>query len=169
MSIGKEPAATREGGSEAGAGTFDIRFISDEGESLAEFLGEGAWGLRGRITLGEYTEEFVALLRTWTRADYERHWMEAARRMVDGADRTAFFTSAYEFRWTLWRVGDRVVAQEHFLTAEHFPEPFDPDDLYTHIQDRRTRTDDGTAFSEWTLDLAGVAAFAARAPHPPTG
>jgi hypothetical protein len=162
-------AGVEGGGSGTETGTFDIRFIRDEVESLAEFLGEGAWGLRGRITLGEYTEEFVALLRTWTRADYERHWVQAARRMADGADRTAFFTSAYEFRWTLWRVGERVVAQEHFLTAEHFPEPFDPDDLYTHIQDRRTRTDDGAAISEWTLDLAGVAAFAARAPHPPSG
>jgi len=160
------PPAEEAGGSEA-LGTFDIRFIGDRPESLAEFLGEGAWGLRGRITLGDYAEEFVALLRTWSREDYERQWMEAARRLLEGADRTAFFTSAYEFRWTLWRVGERVYAQEHFLAVEGFPEPFDPDDLYTHIQDRRTRTDDGTAISEWTLDLAGIAAFVARARHPP--
>lgn len=151
----------------AAGGTFDIRFIRDQPESLEEFLGEGAWGLRGRITLGGYAEEFVALMRTWSRADYERQWLQAARRLLEGADRTAFFTSAYEFRWTLWRVGERVHAQEHFLTAEHFPEPFDPDDLYTHIQDRRTHTDYGTAISEWSVELAAIAAFAARAPHPP--
>jgi hypothetical protein len=147
-------------------GTFDIRFISDHAESLEEFLGKGARGLRGRITLGDYAEEFLALQGTWHRADYERHWLQAAQRLLQGADRTAFFTSAFEFRWTLWRVRDRVYAQEHFLAAPGFPEPFDASDLYTHIQDRRTRTEDGTSISEWTLDLASVAAFVARAEAP---
>lgn len=136
---------------------FDIRFIRDHDESLEEFLGPGARGLRGRITLGDYQEEFVALLGPWTRADYERHWLRAARRMVDGADRTAFFSSAFEFRWTLWREGDVVYAHEHFLGADGFPESFDPSDLFAHIQDRVT-----SGVSEWTLDFAGVAAFAAR-------
>lgn len=134
--------------------SFDIRFIRDDDESLEEFLGPGARGLRGRITLGEYTEEFVALLDPWTRADYERHWREAARRMAEGADRTAFFTSAFEFRWTMWREADRVYVQEHFLLADGFPEPFDPADLFAHIRDRETGP------SEWTLDLADVVAFA---------
>lgn len=147
-------------------GAFDIRFISDRTESLEEFLGEGAWGLRGRITLGDYAEEFLALQGTWQRADYERHWLQAARRLLQGADRTAFFTSAFEFRWTLWRAGDRVYAQEHFLDAEGFPEPFDAGDLYAHIQDRQTRTQEGTMISEWTLDLASIAEFVARAEAP---
>jgi hypothetical protein len=151
----------------SGAGGFDIRFIRDAPESLAEFLGEGAMGLRGRITLGGYAEEFMALLGPWTREDYERHWAQAARRLADGADRTAFFTSAFEFRWTLWRVGDRVVAHEHFLTAEGFPEPFDPADPYAHIQDHDAWMAGGSGVSEWTLDPADVAAFAARA-HPPS-
>lgn len=136
---------------------FDIRFIAGQPESLAEFLGEGAIGLRGRITLGDYDEEFVALLGEWTREDYERHWRHAARRMVEGADRTAFFSSAFEFRWTLWREGEAVYAQEHFLCAGGFPEPFDPADLYAHIQDRRT-----SGVSEWRLRFADVVAFAAR-------
>ena len=140
---------------------FDIRFIRDQDESLEEFLGPGARGLRGRITLGDYAEEFVAELGTWTRADYERHWAQAARRMVEGADRTAFFVSAFDDRWTLWREGGVVYAHEHFLTAERFPEPFDPADLYAHIQDRRTE-----GVSEWTRAFDDVAAFAARAGNP---
>lgn len=139
------------------AGGFDIRFIRDHDESLEEFLGPGARGLRGRITLDDYAEEFVALLGPWTRADYERHWMEAARRMVEGADRTAFFVSAFEDRWTMWREGDVVYAQEHFPDREGFPEPFDSADLYAHIQDRPS------GVSEWTLDFDDIAAFAARA------
>lgn len=135
---------------------FDIRFIRGDDESLEEFLGEGARGLRGRITLGDYAEEFVALLGAWMRADYERHWMQAARRMADGADRTAFFVSAFEDRWTMWRDGDRVYAQEHFLDVDGFPESFDPADLFAHIRDRETGP------SEWTLDFADIAAFADR-------
>jgi hypothetical protein len=144
------------------SGGFDIRFIRDQPESLEEFLGDGATGLRGRITLGDYDEEFVALLGEWGRADYERHWMDSARRLVDGADRTAFFVSAFEGRWTMWRVDDTVVAQEHFLHAEGFPEPFDPADLYAHIQDRRALTDEGLGISEWTLHLEDFAAFLTR-------
>jgi hypothetical protein len=147
----------------SGDGGFDIRFIGDVPESLEEFLGEGAMGLRGRITLGDYAEEFMALLGPWAREDYERHWREAALRLARGADRTAFFTSAFEFRWTLWRVGDHVFAREHSLEADGFPEPFDPANLYAHIQDRTA-----APVSEWRLDFGAVAAFAARARHPST-
>lgn len=142
------------------SGGFDIRFVRDEPESLEEFLGEGAVGLRGRITLDDYDEEFVALVGEWERADYERHWMEAARRLVDGADRTAFFSSAFEWRWTMWRVGDRVIAQEHYLDVDGFPEPFDRTDLFAHIRDRETGA------SEWTLAFEDFAGFLARARHP---
>jgi hypothetical protein len=142
------------------SGGFDIRFIRDQPESLEEFLGPGAIGLRGRIMLGDYDEEFVALLGEWERGDYERHWTEAARRLVDGADRTVFFTSAFEWRWAMWRVGDRVYAHEHYLGADGFPEPFDRADLFAHIQDRETGP------SEWTLDFADFAGFLARARHP---
>lgn len=139
------------------SGGFDIRFIRDEPESLEEFLGEGATGLRGRITLGSYDEEFIALLGEWGRADYEGHWTEAARRLVDGADRTAFFVSAFEDRWTMWRAGDLVHAQEHFPEADGFPEPFNRADLFAHIRDRPAGP------SEWTLDVADFAAFVAHA------
>ena len=73
--------------------------------------------------LGGHSEEFVALLGRWERADYERHWREAAARLVAGADRTAFFTSAFEDRWTMWRQGEEIVVQEHFLSVPGFPEP----------------------------------------------
>lgn len=140
---------------------FDITFIQSKTESLREFLGPGAVGLRGRIVLGGYSEEFVALIGPWKRADYERHWRQAASRLVAGADRTAFFTSAFEFRWTMWRQGDRVIAQEHFLSVPGFPEPFDPDDLYAHIRDLPCDPTERTA-SEWTLEISAVRDFLRR-------
>ena len=135
---------------------FDSRFISDEAESLGEFLSPGAVGLRGRIVLGDHAEEFVALLAAWQRPDYERHWRDAADRLLAGHDRSAFFSSAFEFRWTCWREGDRVRVQEHYLGADGFPEAFDPHDLFTHIRD----PDDGP--SEWNIGIADLAAFLAR-------
>jgi hypothetical protein len=140
---------------------FDIAFIQSKIESLREFLGPGAVGLRGRIVLGGYSEEFVALIETWGRADYERHWREAAARLVAGADRTAFFTSAFETRWTMWRQGDGIVVQEHFLSAPGFPEPFDPGDLYTHIRDLPADPAERRV-SEWMIDLDAVRDFLRR-------
>ena len=100
---------------------FDVGFIATEPESLAEFLGGEASGLRGRIVIGEFSEEFVALLDVWHGEDYQRHWAEAAARIAAGADRTAFFSSAFEFRWTMWRLGSELRVQEHYLGAEGFP------------------------------------------------
>lgn len=142
---------------------FHIGFIRDEPESLSEFLGPGAVGLRGEIRLGDHTEEFVALLGVWGREEYESHWRDAAARLVYGADRTAFFSSAFEFRWTMWRQGDTVVVQEHFLEVEGFPEPFDPRDLYAHIRDLSTRPEDRRS-SEWTVPSSSFADFLSRLP-----
>lgn len=142
-------------------GMFDIAFIRAETESLREFLGPGAVGLRGRIVLGGYSEEFVALLGRWERADYERHWREAAARLVAGADRTAFFTSAFEDRWTMWRQGEQIVVQEHFLSVPGFPELFDPDDLYGHIRDLPSDPAERRV-SEWTIGVDAVRSFLRR-------
>lgn len=140
---------------------FDIAFIGSETESLRDFLGPGTVGLRGKVVLGDYSEEFVALIGSWGRAEYERHWREAAARLVAGADRTAFFTSAFEDRWTMWRHGDGIVVQEHFLSAPGFPEPFDPGDLYEHIGDLPTDPSQRRV-SEWTISIDAVEGFLHR-------
>ena len=138
---------------------FDIRFIRDEPEPLDEWLGEGAIGLRGRVVIDDLREEFLAQLGVWRREDYERHWREAAERIVAGADRTVFFTSAFEFRWTMWRVGDTLRLREHYLSSPGFPERFDPADIYAHIQDYVP----GEPVSEWTIPADSAAEFLRRA------
>ena len=77
---------------------FDIEFICDE----EEVSDEGWHALRGRITIGKFSEEFLATIQPWTRSQYECQWIEAAQRLLDGSDRTAFFTSAFQFWWVMW-------------------------------------------------------------------
>jgi hypothetical protein len=141
---------------------FDIRFVASQPESLAEYVGSGASGLRGQIVLDDFSEEFVALLGPWGREDYERHWAEAAARITGGADRTAFFSSAFEFRWTMWRLGDELRVQEHYLGAAEFPETFHPSDLYGSIRDYTNATEDGRV-SEWILPVEALVDFIRRA------
>ena len=90
---------------------FDIAFVHDEPERQ-----EDGWdALEGEIRLGDYRETFLAALDPWGRQDYERHWIEAAQRLIRGSDRTAFVTLAFQFRWVMWRDGTSLVAQEHLL------------------------------------------------------
>lgn len=137
---------------------FDIRFIRDEPEVWSDEPGEEAMGLRGRVILGDFSEEFLALLHDWRREDYERHWREAAERMANGADRTVFFTSAFTFRWAMWRDGAEVYVQEHCIDAPNFPERFDPAELFAHIRDHVK----GEPVSEWTIPFASITNFARR-------
>ena len=101
-------------------------------------------------------------LDVWHGEDYQRHWAEAAARIAAGADRTAFFSSAFEFRWTMWRLGSELRVQEYYLAAEGFPEEFDPSDLYGGIRDY-TDECEGGGVSEWIVPFEAVAEFARRA------
>ena len=140
---------------------FDIEFIADEPEHVDE--GEHAWvALRGRTTLGDYQEEFLAPLGTWSRAEYQRQWIEAARRLLVGADRTGFFTSAWQFWWVMWRDGQAVYVHEQLMVEDTLIAPFDPADPYRQIGERYTISEDGDAVSEWRLEFADIEAFVAR-------
>ena len=140
---------------------FDIAFIADEPEQFDE--GEYvSVALRGRTTLGDYQEEFLASLRYWSRTDYERQWVEAARRLLAGAEHTGFFTSAFQFWWVMWRDGETVYVHEQLLTREGLVAPFDPADPYRQIGERYTISEDGGTVSEWRLGVVDIEAFVAR-------
>jgi hypothetical protein len=137
---------------------FDISFITTEPEPQ-----EDGWlALRGRTTLGPHREEFLAALGTWSREEYERHWTDAAQRLVSGSDRTLFFTSAFQYCWTMWRVSEDVFVQERLLIPATWLEPFDPADPWRQIDDRHTVSDDGAPVSEWRLHLDDIDEFLHR-------
>jgi CdiI N-terminal domain len=95
-------------------GMFDIAFTSDAPEQQPD----GWVGLWGRTQLGACAEDFLAPLGPWQRADYERQWIEAARRLLGPASRAAFFTASFRFWWVLWREGEEVIAHEELLLPE---------------------------------------------------
>ena len=140
---------------------FDIEFCADEPERQDE--GADAWfALRGRTTLGNHREEFLAALDPWSRADYERHWIEAARRLLGGADRTGFFTSAFRFWWVMWREGNTLFVHEQLMVPETLIAPFDLANAYRQIGERRTFSEDGQRVSEWHLELSDIRDFVER-------
>jgi hypothetical protein len=137
---------------------FNIEFIADEPEAQED----GGVGLWGRTTLGEYQERFIAPLGFWSRADYERQWLEAARRLLGPADRTGFFTSAYQFWWTMWREGERVWVHEELITAERYAGPYDGPMPYHLIGDRVTVPEGERPVSEWVIGLDDIQAYVER-------
>jgi hypothetical protein len=137
---------------------FDIEFIDPEPEPQDE----GWLGLWGRITLGDYSERFIAPLGTWTKADYERQWIEAADRLVSGHERTAFVTAPFRFWWTMWHEGEDVFVHEELLTPERYAGPYDGGVPYRLIEERFTESEDGDQVSEWRVSFADILNFVER-------
>ena len=137
---------------------FDLTFVRVEPQRQEE----GWDALEGEIIVGGHRERFLAALDPWERTDYERHWIDAARRLVEGADRTAFITSAFQFWWPMWQVGPKVVVHEQLLWAEPIASVFDPADPYRAIGERVSTTEDGDKVSEWELSLADIHDFVRR-------
>lgn len=113
--------------------------------------------------MGDESEQFLASLEHWTREDYERQWQEAAQRLLDGEERTAFFTSAFGFWYAMWQDTGEIRVHHELLLAERLetlPQPIDltrtPYDL---IEEYSRTTEDGEAISEWRLTLPDIAQF----------
>ena len=140
---------------------FDIRFL-DEPPELRE---DGGFDLWGEVTLGDYWERFRAPIGLWSRERYEQQWREAAERLLNGAERTAFFTVAWQFWWTMERNGEAVLVQEELITGETVEELGPAPDPYVVpyelLQPMTLQTDDGERISTWHITLSDVAVFAA--------
>ena len=129
---------------------FDIAFLDAE----PEVQEEGWLALRGRIVFGDFEEEFLAPLDPWSRPQYERQWIEAARRIVSGEfGSTAFVSSAFQFIWTMWLAGEEVLVQEKLLMKDTLIAPFDPSDPYRQIGAHQSESEDGMRISEWRITV----------------
>jgi hypothetical protein len=137
---------------------FDIEFATGEPEAQEE----GWSALWGHITLGDYSEQFLASLELWDRSGYQRHWIAAAQRLLEGERTTGFVTSAFQFRWNMWRQGQTVVAQEQLMWTVTTKEVLDPHETYWLIGNRETVSESGEPISEWQLPIEDIAEFVAR-------
>jgi hypothetical protein len=88
--------------------------------------------------------------------------MEAARRLLEGRDRTGFFTEAMWRWWTMWLEGPAVIVHEQILVPEALIEPLDPTDPYRQIGERQTHSEDGHPISEWRLTVSDIREFVER-------
>jgi len=136
---------------------FDVYFVTN-----IPRLQHGSWlGLEGEIVLDDHTERFIASLAIWSRGDYERHWSNAARKLLaDG--RTAFVTSAFHFWWPMWRRGPNIIVHEQLLLPDSLERKFNPNYPLESVPDYSSDTDPGFAISEWYLYSADFEAFVAR-------
>jgi hypothetical protein len=137
----------------------DITFLDAE----LEVQEDGWLALRGQIVLGDFAEEFLASLGPWSRPQYERQWIEAAQRIVTGRfEYTAFVSSAFQFIWAMWLIGDEVLVQEKLLMTDTLISPFDPSDPYRQVGQHESESDDGTHVSEWKITVEDLRAFIER-------
>lgn len=133
---------------------FDIAFYPEPPEAQ-----EGGWmALRGRTLLGDHSEDFLASLATWTPEEYQRHWQEAARRLVGGLP-TAFITSAFQFRWLMWPRTVGVAVHEQLLLDGY---GFDEADPFSGIPTYSRKSSSGQEISEWLLSVEDIDAYLRR-------
>ena len=141
---------------------FDISFLDAEPE-LQE---EGCYGIAGTVSLGDYRESFVSPLAVWSRDQYEAQWLEAAARLVNGEERSAFFTSAFQFWWAMWRRGNLVYVHEELLVPQRLATLGPTFDLtrapYELLGPYEAVNEDGKAISEWQLSIADVRDYLRR-------
>ncbi len=97
---------------------FDIKFT---GETI-DVEGDLHHGI---ITFDGVTEGFAASLSYWSKADYQKQWLEAATQLLKPDSRSAFITSMYDPKianfinwWPAWHVSSVVVFQEQILPLD---------------------------------------------------
>jgi CdiI N-terminal domain len=141
---------------------FDIELLGrPEGKGDGLFI----WG---RLTLGHFREEFQAPLYEWAPGDYAAHWLEMARRLVQGAPVAVFLThmlrpeASYHLGWPAWREGDRVYVQERLFLREQLNGAFDPEYPEVHAGPRQTVSLEGDRISEWEVSVRDVTLFLER-------
>ena len=122
--------------------------------------------VRGRITLGEFEEEFVAPLVFWSAEDYRRQWREAAELILRGTGKTCFVVAMRAspadgaiFFWSAYKFGSAVYFQHQLLLPETVSGNFDPSNPFAQIGERQVRSETGERISEWQVSWEDILRF----------
>ncbi len=134
---------------------FNGKFSSERNEEVA--LGE--------ISLRNFTENFQSSLSFWRIEDYEKQWIEAAKRIFE-FNRTAFITdlgnpkiSNFVTWWKAWRIDEQIFVQNQLSFLKEISGLFDLNNPYEFIGDRATETEDGEIISEWEVSVQDIKNF----------
>jgi hypothetical protein len=141
---------------------FDIRFQEAKSASSEELA-------VGTIVLGSFRETFESPLHVWAREDYERHWVQALERLLDGSESTALTTELYDPAtanfirwWPAYRFGNEVRFQNQLLLLADLPSALEPSDPFGHVSPYRQTNEDGDRLSEWPVPLDDLYRFLDR-------
>jgi hypothetical protein len=134
--------------------------------------GGGADQARGRITVGDFVEEFDAALSYWGAEDYRRSWHRALSVLeADDAATSCLVTSItdpvhsnFVFCWPVYRSGDEVFVQSAVIFLAELAAPFDPSRPWLSVRPRETVDEDGNRISEWRSEMAEIRRFRDQAP-----
>jgi hypothetical protein len=139
-------------------GNFGIAFTGD-------FAPDDPLVAIGALTFGEKHEHFRSVLTFWEIDDYQKSWEAGLRRLVSGATISCLATSVTdpsvaEFMevWPLYRSGDDVYVQNHFVFLDELPHDFDPAAPWDSVLPRAT-VEDGRKVSEWRVGLDDIREF----------
>lgn len=128
----------------------------------------------GRITIGDFTEQFSMPLDSWTLDEYKKQWDAGIARIKTGEISclvTAVQTIATNplvILWPLYPVGSTIFVHNQLLippTVEHIAIPlkkFTAENCYQFINPRLVNDaqeavgDEGELVSEWSIDLNEV-------------
>ena len=135
-------------------------------ELLDEPASDTQSGRLGLITIGSFVERFVAAIEYWDVTRYHRHWQQAIIRIVRGAATSALITSMHDptaanfiHWWPMYRLGDAVHFQNHILLLNELKTPFDPNEPFRFVPERRIINSDGEKISEWSASIADLQYF----------
>ena len=135
-----------------------------------ELLDESASDDRsGLITIGSFVERFVSSMEYWDATRYRLHWRQAITRIIHGSSTSALITSMYDpalanfiYWWPMYRLEQTVQFQNHILFLNELETPFDPNDPFRSIPERRIVDSDGEEISEWSATIADLEGFLAN-------
>lgn len=142
--------------------SFSIRFLP---RATEEFW-EGQRIKAGRITLGDFSEQFMSFLDYWSPLEYEAQWRCAVQRIVSGACIEALITDMHDLTtahhlvsWPMYREGSQVFIQNRLLLLKDLGRPLKLDHLFAKLGDRRTLSGDGAKLSEWSVAIRDLEIF----------
>ena len=138
---------------------FDIYLTGD----TVPKTDSGVKAVYGRIQIGGDHETFTSSLMRWTRANYERHWIAALRRLTNGGDRSALITSyidpvadGFLIWWPLYRSGDVIYVQNQMLFFDRLTESFEAGRPWDFVRKREIVNAEGFEISEWRTTIKDI-------------
>ena len=141
---------------------FSISLLPD----LVPDLDPGVTACYGRIEIESFQERFIASLMYWDADDYRCHWRQAIDRIINSYDVSCLITSIVDpsvashlFWWPMYRAHDTVYIQHHILFFSELPSPFDEDNPFSSVPERRVVDEDSNRISEWSVSIKDLESF----------